>query len=389
MAVYVAGASEVQEGSRARGLSMARKLPIFERNGYWYCHVRYPDGTRRQRALHIRNDGSPASRRAAEAAYWQEQSRATSGIELGRSKARTIRSALTALAEAKEADELTEHSHIEVDSGGKALEAHFGDQHDIGSITTEDLVTFALARKQMVKPVTVKRDFQVYSQACAAVGVTPAKLPGIGKTAAAAQQPFTLDEVRRFMVATSPQSKLLAYSLHFCGLRNSETRKLDEPDWETKRVWCRGTKTKGSARWIFPPDEMWEYMTAQRSCGEWRGWPKLGKQGVLSFVWRTSIRAGIGRRHPNDCRGGFATRLAIAGVPAGVRGALMGNSEKTQAIYSLPATDQDALAKAMLMHPRVKPKQCTAEASTESAATAKTAAGGSVFQLKTAKTPEN
>lgn len=361
---------------------MASKLPIFERNGYWYCHVRYPDGTRRQRALHIRNDGSPASRRTAEAAYWQEQSRATSGVELGRGKARTLRSALTALAEAKEADELTEHSHVEVDSGGKALEAHFGDTRDIGSITTEDLVTFALERKQKVKAVTVARDFQVYAQACAAVGVTPAKLPGIGKTTAAPQQPFTLDEVRKFMIATSPQSKLLAYALHFCGLRNSEIRKLDEPEWENRRVWCKGTKTKGSKRWIFPPDEMWEYMTALRSCGEWRGWPQLGRQGVLSFVWRTSIRAGIGRRHPNDCRGGFATRLAIAGVPAGVRGALMGNSEKTQSIYSLPATDEAALEKAMHQHPRIKPPAITESASTESAAAGKTAVGGTVTQLK-------
>lgn len=367
---------------------MASKLPIFERNGYWYCHVRYPTGARRQRALHIRNDGSPASRRAAEAAYWQEQSRATSGIELGRSKARTLRSALTALAEAKEADELTEHSHEKVGSAGKALEAHFGDTRDIGSITTEDLVTFALERKKTVKAITVKRDFEIYSQACAAVGVTPAKRPGIGKTKAAPQQPFSLDEVRKFMIACSPQSKLLAYCLHFCGLRNSEIRKLIEPDWDKRRVWCEGTKTKGSKRWIFPPDEMWEYMEAQRSCGEWRGWPKLGKQGVLSFVWRTSIRAGIGRRHPNDCRGGFATRLAIAGVPAGVRGALMGNSEKTQAIYSQPHTDEAALEKAMHQHPRIRPPACITDAATESAGAAKTAAGGAVFPLKTPKMPE-
>lgn len=372
---------------------MASKLPIFERNGYWYCHVRYPDGARRQRALHIRNDGSPAGKRAAEAAYWQEQSRATSGIELGRSKARTLRSALTALAEAKEADELTEDSQQKINSAGKALELFFDDTCDIGSITTEDLVTFALERKKTVKAITVKRDLMVYSQACAAVGVTPAKLPGIGKTQAAPQQPFTLDEVRKFMIACSPQSKLLAYCLHFCGLRNSEIRKLAEPEWHSQRVWCEGTKTKGSKRWIFPPDEMWEYMIAQRSCGEWRGWPQLGRYGVLTFVWRTSIRAGIGRRHPNDCRGGFATRLAIAGVPAGVRGALMGNSEKTQAIYSQPHTDEEALAKAMHQHPRIRPPACITDAPTETAAAAKTAVGGTLTTLKSlpkpTKTSEN
>lgn len=372
------------------------KLPIFKRRTkggvYWYCYVRTPDGRRFQRGLHIRDDGSRESERAATAAYWQEQSRATSGVQLGRSKARTLRSALTALAEAKEADELTDDSQQRLDSAGKALEAHFGDTREIGSITTEELVTFALERKKVVKAITVKRDLHAYSQACAAVGVTPAKLPGIGKTTAAPQQPFTLDEVRKFMIACSPQSKLLAYCLHFCGLRNSEIRKLAEPEWEKRRVWCHGTKTKGSKRWIFPPDEMWEYMTAMRSCGEWRGWPKLGKQGVLSFVWRTSIRAGIGRRHPNDCRGGFATRLAIAGVPAGVRGALMGNSEQMQKVYSQPHTDEDALAKAMHQHPRIKPPPCITDAATDSAAAVKAASGGTVTQLKSLqnqpKTPE-
>jgi len=373
-------------------MANTKRAPIFDRNGYWYCHVRTPDGRRIQRALHIRNDGSAASERTAIAAYWQEQSRVTAGTETRRSKTRTIRSALKALAEAKEVDEQTEHSQEKVTSAGKALELFFGDQRDIGSITTEDLVSFAAERKLTVLAITVKRDLQVYSQACAAVGVKPAELPGIGKTTAKPQEPFTLDEVRRFMVACSPQSKLLAYTLHFLGLRNSETRKLDEPDWANRRVWCRGTKTPRSARWVYPPDEMWEYMVAQRSCGEWRGWPKLGKQGVESFVKRTSKRAGLGHRHPNDCRGGYATRLAAAGVNAALRGALMGNSERTQAIYSQPHLLDQELADAVKRHPRIKPPPCISDASQEAANAAKTAVGGTVTTLKTlqnpAKTPE-
>lgn len=365
-----------------------KRAPIFDRRGYWYCHVRTPDGRRLQRALHIRNDGSAASERAAVAAYWQEQSRVTAGTETRRSKTRTIRSALKALAEAKEVAEQTDHSQEKVTSAGKALELFFGDQHDIGAITTEDLVSFAADRKRSVLPITVKRDLQVYSQACAAVGVTPAKLPGIGSITAKPQVPFTLDEVRRFMVATTPHGKLLAYCLHFLGVRNSETRKLDEPDWENKRVYCNGTKTKNSKRWIYPPDEMWEYMEAMRSVGEWRGWPKLGKQGVESFVKRTSLRAGLGHRHPNDCRGGFATRLAAAGVPAALRGAIMGNSEQTQKIYSQPHLLDRELADAMQKHPRIRPPACITGAPAKSATTAKTAAGGAVFPLILPKTPE-
>lgn len=368
---------------------MAKRAPIFDRNGYWYCHVRTPDGRRIQRALHIRNDGSAASERTAVTAYWQEQSRVTSGVEARRSKKRTLRSAFEALAEAQEAAELKEHSHEQTASGARALEDHFGDSHDIGSITTEDLVTFTLKRKKTVKPITVRRDFQVYTKACAAVGVTPATLPEIGSIKSKPQQPFTLDEVRRFMIACSPRSKLLAYALHFLGLRNSEISKLDEPDWDNKRVWCNGTKTDKSKRWVFPPDEMWEYMIAQREGGEWRGWPKLGKQGVESFVKRTSKRAGIGHRRPNDCRGGFATRLAAAGVPAAMRGALMGNSEQTQKIYSQPHLLDQELADAMRKHPRIKPKPCTTDASQEAAQAAKMAVGGTVTALKSLKNPDS
>jgi len=369
------------------------RLPVHSRPSkggrYWICYVRTPDGRRLQRALHIRDDGSKESERAAIAAYWQEQSRVTAGTETRRSKTRTLRSALKALAEAKEVDEQTEHSQEKVTSAGKALELFFGDQHDIGSITTEDLVSFAAERKKVVENITIKRDLQVYSQACAAVGVTPAKLPGIGSIQAKPQEPFTLDEVRRFMLATTPHGKLLAYCLHFLGLRNSETRKLAEPDWANKRVWCEGTKTKHSKRWVYPPDEMWEYMEAMRSVGEWRGWPKLGKQGVESFVKRTSARAGLGHRHPNDCRGGFATRLAAAGVNAALRGAIMGNSEQTQKIYSQPHLLDQELADASRKHPRIRPKPCTADASQEAAQAAKTAVGGTVTALKSLRKGED
>jgi hypothetical protein len=100
-------------------------------------------------------------------------------------------------------------------------------------------------------------------------------------------------------------------------------------------------------------------------------------------VVRTSKRAGLGHRHPNDCRGGFATRLAIAGVPAAMRGALMGNSEKTQAIYSQPNTDQQALAEAMQQHPRIRPAPCITGAASNAGATTKTALLGTVTPLKT------
>lgn len=341
---------------------MPRKLPVHSRPSkggrYWICYVRTPDGQRHQRALHIRDDGTRESERAAIAAYWNEQARATSG-ELDKQRStRTLVSALAALAEAQGVADLSEHSHRRTARGALWLCRFFTKERDITSITTEDLVAYAATGKLTRKPTTVLEEMFVYGLACKAVGLPSAKLPDVGDTDPKPQDPFTHDEVRRFLVACKPEQRfrLLAYELHFLGLRSSETRKLLEPEWSKQRVRCLGTKTKNSKRWIPIPDEMFEYMLDLRAHGEWHGWPIMSNINLHHLVSRTSVRAGLGKRSPNDCRGGLATRLAGAGVPAAMRGALMGNSERVQEqTYSQPQKLDDLLAEAMNKQPRIKP----------------------------------
>jgi len=341
---------------------VAQRLPIFSRKtkggAYWYCYVRTPDGRRLQRALHIRDDGSRDSERAATAAYWHEQSRATAG-ELDKQRStRTLVSALAALAEAQEVAEVGEHTHLRTARCGLSLCRFFGKDRDIATITTEDLVSYASACKAKRRAVTVLAELRAYARACKACGIAPAKLPDVGDVSPKPQEPFTLDEVRRFLVATKPRHRLLAYELHFMGLRASETRKLSEPDWQRQRVWCAGTKTKKSARWVPIPDEMFEVMLELRDRGEWKGWPIETNRVIGHLVARTSKRAGLGLRSPNDCRGGLATRLAAQGVPAAMRGAIMGNSERMQEqTYSQPGLLEDELSKAMNRQPRVSKRQ--------------------------------
>lgn len=339
---------------------MPSRLPVFVRRtkggAYWYCYVRTPDGRRHQRALHIRADGSKESERAAVAQYWHEQSRATSG-ELDKQRStRTLVSALAALAEAQGVADLSEHSHRRTARGALWLCRFFTPDRDIKSITTEELVTYAAKGKLTRKPATVLEEMFVYGLACKAIGITAAKLPDVGDTDPKPQDPFTHDEVRKFLLAVNPKHRLLAYELHFLGLRSSETRKLNEPEWAKQRVYCNGTKTKNSKRWVPIPDEMFELMLELRARGEWKGWPIKSNINLHHLVERTSVRAGLGKRSPNDCRGGLATRLAGAGVPAAMRGALMGNSERVQEqTYSQPQKLDDLLAEAMNKQPRIKP----------------------------------
>lgn len=339
---------------------MPQRLPIFSRKTkggrYWYCYVRTSDDRRVQRALHIRDDGSKESERAATAAYWREQSRATAGEPDKRRRTRTLISALAALAKAQDVAERKDPTHLKTKRGSLWLCRFFEKERDISSITAEDLVAYAAAGKASRAAVTVLDELHVYAQACKAVGVEPAELPDVGETKPKPQEPFTIDEVRKFMLACDPERKLLAYELHFLGLRASENRKLHEPDWANQRVWCEGTKTRGSKRWVYIPDEMFEYMLDLRARGEWTGWPTYTNGQVFVFVARTSKRANIGHRSPNDCRGGLATRLAGNGVPAALRGTLMGNSERMQELtYSKPKVLTEELAAAMNKQPRVKP----------------------------------
>jgi integrase len=340
---------------------MAARLPIFKRRTkggvYWYCYVRTSDDLRVQRALHIRDDGSKESERAATAAYWREQARATAGEPDKRRRSRPLISALAALAKAQDVAERKDPTHLKTKRGSLWLCRFFEKDRDIASITAEDLVAYAAAGKASRAAVTVLDELHVYAQACKAVGVEPAELPDVGDTQPKPQEPFTVDEVRRFMLACKPKHRLLAYELHFLGLRASETRKLSEPDWNNQRVWCEGTKTRGSKRWVYIPDEMFEHMEELRARDEWTGWPTYTNGQVFVFVVRTSKRAGIGHRSPNDCRGGLATRLTGQGVPAALRGALMGNSERMQELtYSKPQLLTEELAEAMNKQPRVKPR---------------------------------
>ena len=348
---------------------MPSKLPIFIRptkgGAYWYCYVRTPDGRRHQRALHIRADGSRESERAAVSAYWNEQARATAGLVDRKRPTRTLKSALAALATKQELAELSEHSHQRTKRCARWLCRHFSPERDIASITAEDLVLYATIAKTTRAAVTVDAECRMYALACQACGIEPAKLPDVGDKTPKPQQPFTLDEVRRFLIACKPEHRLLAYELHFLGLRASETRKLDEPEWSAQRVRCNGTKTKGSKRWVYIPDEMFELMLEMRARGEW-AWPIFSNINIEHCVKRTSARAGLGKRSANDCRGGLATRLAAAGVPAAMRGTLMGNSERMQEqTYSQPSVLENELAAAMNKQPRVRPPTAAKKESKE------------------------
>lgn len=338
---------------------MDKKLPIFTRGAYWYCYVRTAAGERKQRALHIRNDGSRESERAAVAAYWQEQARATAGALDKPERARvTLGEALRALAAEQALAGLTDDRHRTVYRVSKHLLEHFGAAFDLLSITgTAGYVEYATNARVKRQAITVRQELGILTMAMRAVGINPPKLPKLGGLKAKAQQPLTPDELRRFFLAVKPKYKLMVLTMVSLGLRTSEYRKITEVDWAKQMVLVEGTKTERSKRSVPVPDELWELMEAMRARGEWHGFPRVSDRMIDVVVRTGCVRAGIGPRSVNDLRGTYSTALALAGVSAAERAALQGNSELMQvATYSQPHLRPEELRGSVAKLPRITGK---------------------------------
>lgn len=361
-----------------------RDLPIFTRGGYWYCHVITAAGKRRQRALHIRNDGSKESERIAIAAYWQEQARATNGTLDQPVRARiTLGEAIKALSKQQVLAQLSDHRHRSVFFASKHLYTHFGTGFDVTTITkTMDYVDYATWRRTAVPekkikarlPITVRKELMVLAQAMRAVGLNPPPLPKLGDVSPKPQQPLNAEELKRFMLALKPRHKFIGLSFACLGFRASEYNKVTEVDWDRQMLYVAGTKTKRSKRWVPIPDELFEVMMAMRDRGEWKGFGGVSERQIDNIIRKTCEHAKIGPRSSNDIRGTYSTNLALQGVSAAERAALQGNSElQQQQTYAQPHLRPEELRDAAAKLPRIHRR--SAGASHRAAIEASTAGG--------------
>jgi integrase len=339
---------------RVKGLN---GLPIHRRKGYWICYVKLPDGTRRERALHLRDDGSRDSERAAVAAYWQEQARATAGTAAPRRARKALGDAIDALRAEQELAELTEHSLDNTVSRGAKLLDHFGDSFDMHTLTTEAMVGYAAEALKARAAITVRMELDVLCQAAKAVGLTPPRKPKL-RAVPKPQEPLTIEQCKLFLLALHPRQRLLGLTLLSLGCRASEVAKIDDSsvDWEAKSLRLRGTKTRRSDRTLPIPEELHAYMLELKNAGKWRGFPKQSRQAIDQVVRAACKRAGIGPRSVNDLRGTWATLAALKGIGPDVRGAFQGNGPATQArYYSQPALLVEELRSAVASAPRITP----------------------------------
>lgn len=338
---------------------MDKKLPIFKRGGYWYCYVRTPDGKRHQRALHLRDDGSRESERAAVAAYWQEQARATSGAyDRPARERKPLKQALDALREAQELACLSDDYIEACTYRGRCLMQHFGTTYDLQELGAEAMVAYATQARAVRSPETVRLELFVLRKAAAAVGCTPPPRPKVGGSAKR-QEPLTREQLRSMYLCVPPQHKLLILTFICLGCRASEVRKIDNDsiDWQEQTLWMLGTKTRGSRRQLPIPDELFTLMCELRARGEWKGFPKTSRSTIDKVV-RTACNRAFGEaRSTNDIRGTWSTLAALEGVDVELRAAFQGNSPAMQhRTYAQPGLMPDEMRKAVMRGvPRIKP----------------------------------
>ncbi|MET0411060.1 MAG: tyrosine-type recombinase/integrase [Polyangiaceae bacterium] len=315
-------------GARTKGLD---GLPIHARKGRWICYVRLPDGSRRERALHLRADGSKESERLAKVSYWQEQARATAG-DGGRKRtpAKTLITALQALRAEQELAELGPDALNKTYFLGRNLMAYFGPDYDLHALTSaEQLVQYASQARKARSGATVRMELGVLGGAMRAVGLSRPPAPKLNAKSKP-QEPLTEEEQRRLLLAATPRHKLTILLLLTLGPRRGEIARCGDVDWEAQTMRIAGTKTEKSDRVVPIPPDLLDHMLQLRAAGKWEGFPQVSAARIGKLVRDTCKRAGISRRSPNDLRGTASRRMRQSGVDAEIRAAIQGNSARLQ-----------------------------------------------------------
>lgn len=262
-------------------------------------------------------------------------------------------------------------------AASKLLE-HFGADRNVETLTREDMVKYATNARASREASSVAIELRTMKRALGCIDVKAPPMPKLGDQSHKPQEPLTQAEMRALlMAARKPKRRLVLLVALSLGIRRREYFQLEAIDWEKQLIWCAGTKTKRSKRWIPISDELFEHMAAMRAAnsGKWPGFPKYSYSALNQIIVSTAERAGIGHRHWNDLRGTWSTQAALRGVSPADRAALQGNSELMQIrTYSQPHLHAEELRGAVQNMPRltVKPP-CTGYASTNAHAAGETA----------------
>lgn len=296
---------------------------------YWYGEFKTPTGSskpRVQQSTHIRDDGTPQSRRAAEVAGWQIQARILAGGPDSSRAQKTLIEGLRALTAAQEVAEVSEHAHAKTRNSGVHLCTFFQPDRPLSTLTTEDLVKFAAESRKDRLPISIRVDFGVLGQACRAVGMEPPKYPKLGSLKAKPQQVLEIGTIKQLLLAARGRHRIVLLLYLQLNLRLSEIRKIESIDMGTRYANIAGTKTLGSVRSIPIPDDLYEALLADPGALDYAR--KLSKNGLAVTIRRLGRRIGIEKLSANDLRGTYATHMARAGVDRALLAKFMGNSEK-------------------------------------------------------------
>lgn len=336
---------------------------LFMRRGSdkWQAYCWYWAGGARQRvpkSTGIRNDGTAKSRQTAQIIADQIERDLATGKDVREGPRKTLKQALTALTQAAELAERSQHTLDNIFYRGQTLVSFFTESKALSDIDADALRDYAIWSKGQGRSAwTVHRELVTLWSAFNISGVAKPAFPDLGDYRRhKPQRVLELDEQRALLLAFPPERKLNVCAYLLAGLRLSEPWKIVEVDWTARYLSVQGTKTKKNRRaprQVPIGDELFELMWPRRN--EWPVFPKWHLHTVDFVIRRTGKRIGLcDDLSVNDLRGTYATHMARAGVPQLTLASIMGNSVKMlEEVYAQVNKRGDHLRDAAAKLPRL------------------------------------
>lgn len=318
-------------------------MHVYSRKGYWWVDAKYWDAAsgkrkRVQRSTGIRDDGSAGAKRTA-AIVAEDIARSVAVGTNRKARQETVKDAFEASLRAKRRDNKSDATVEIVLEKFKRILDVFPPDMQVRDLTDKHLEKYADQALLVRKPGSVHRELLELRSGIRALGMTPPKMPRLGKVSQPRERWLTPEETVRLLavVPAKRQDHVRIYRL--LGLRKSELFQISAPDVDLLRraVRVRGTKTEKADRTLPLVGEAYDILkrraVSQPSGPLFEAW---GDGNADRDLRRWADKAGLGELSFNDLRRSFATELALKGVPSLHLAHLLGHTSTrmVEAIYA-------------------------------------------------------
>jgi len=282
-------------------------------------------------ATHVADDGTAASRKAAEQNGREIQNTFANRRSSKESTLLTLEKAIADLVLAKTlAGKSDATLEIIADKAARLFEV-FGPDCRMYAIDRQAAKAYLEERSKpdengnVPAATTLYREFLILKQAFNEAGIPHPEWPEIPDAPPSRDRILEVPEQIKLLAAVAPQRRVLVQAyLQLGGMRKSEPETISRVNWKTRMATINGTKTRRSVREAPIPDGLYELM---KEMGDpfpgFEPWANADRD-----LRAACVRAEIPIVSFNDLRRTYATFMARSGCPQLLLARYMGTSVK-------------------------------------------------------------